>query len=102
MDSSHTVSAQLVATDVPNISFRYVFRLIILVRVPTARRNPHKSKEYIFRASRRNFSRPGYGRRPKRCPRGMLACLWLGRVVLFDELVRETDAVDFFKIENLT
>ena len=25
-------------------------------------------------------------------------CLWLGRVVLFDELVRGTPAVDFFKI----
>ena len=28
-------------------------------------------------------------------------CVSVGRVVLFDELVRETPAYDFFKIENL-
>ena len=36
---------------------------------------------------------------PRRCPRGMLACVWLGRVVLFDELVRETAAQDFLRLK---
>ena len=53
------------------------------------------------RASRRNFSRPGYGRRPKRCPRGILVCVLVLGVCLFDELDLGTDAQDFFKIKNL-
>ena len=31
----------------------------------------------------------------------LLACLSVGGVVLFEELVRETASIDFYKIENL-